>query len=153
MGDSGVYLVTRLLNEKFRAEGFNTITFGEPPNIDLAKQSVYPMMHITLVNRSMSYASEVVTCELIFADSVYEGKPLDSRTVNNQMSNVSNTEDIFHDLGYRINRAYQAFYKDLNTIMQVPDSITINADYRMLQNKLAIYEATFEITILGGDVC
>ena len=147
MGDNGLYLVTRLLNEKFRAAGFNTIHFTDINEEDLQKQSIFPLMHITLSNRTFADSYEIVTCSIVWADIIYDGKPLDSRTVPDVMSNVTNVEDIFHDLGYRINGAWQKLKRDLDQSIELPETLSINAKYAQGQNKLAVYDAQFEITI------
>lgn len=150
---NGIYKVTEIINESFRAEGFRTITWGELQEKDLNKQNIFPLINITLLNRVFRPSTETITVSLFFFDIVYKGKPLDPRTTKNEMSSVDNTEDIFQDLGYRINRAWNGLKLDTNLVAELPDTLTITAHYELAQNGLAAYDCSFEITLQGGDVC
>jgi hypothetical protein len=142
-----------MLNEAFRAEGFKTITFGDPSEVDLNKQNIFPLMHITLEGIDFTSATQTVNIAFAWLDLIYEGKPLDQRSVPDEMSNVSNTEDIFHDLAYRVNRGWLRFVKMNNRAISVEPTLSIDAFYAKGQNKLAGYEASVGFMIEGGDIC
>lgn len=144
---NGIYSTVDLLEKNFRAVGFKRITFGDPAQVDLNKEGMYPMMHITLSTVTLGDNSQVLTFDLVWLDILYNGKPLDPRTVKDEMSNISNNLDIFHDISFRINDAFQGFKNELNLLIQVPDALILNALFAKAQNHLAGYEASFVITI------
>jgi hypothetical protein len=66
---------------------------------------------------------------------------------------TTNIEDVFHDLAYRFNRAYQSWRKDTANIIEVAASVTLDAGYAEVQNKLAGYTTTIDMTIANTGVC
>ena len=149
---TGIYKADELLHDALRNEGFNTITFGDISAKDLKKQSIYPLCHITIVSTTHAPQIETVSYSVTILDLVDENEN-DTRASLNQFRLTSNIEDVFHDLAYRWNRAYQTWKKDTANIVEVPDSVTLDAGYAEVQNKLAGYTTTIDITIPNLGIC
>ena len=152
MANNGLYQTNELLHDKLKEVGFNTITFGDASEVDLNKQNIFPLCHISLVDRTLNSNNQVSQYQVILLDLVDENN-LDPRESLNDFRLTHNVEDIFHDLSHKFNKAYQGFRKDLDNIVEVTDSVTLTAFYAKAQNKLAGYEATFEITIPTFGIC
>lgn len=152
MSDYGLYKADDLLYNALINNGFNQVTFGDASEVDLNKQNIFPLCHISLVNRTLNSNNEVINYQLILLDIVDENN-LDPRDSNNNFRRTDNVEDVFHDLGHRFNKAYQEFRRDITTIVEVSESVTLTAFYGKAQNKLAGYEVSFDITINTLGVC
>lgn len=152
MASNGLYYVTKLLQDEFKSKGFNTITFGDPSQVDLNKQNIYPLMHMTLQNRTIGEQAEVFTINIVWLDILYFSKDQDQRTVTDTMSQTDNTEDVLHDLGFRINQGWRSLKRN-DTSNELPVDINIQAFYAKGQNRLAGYEAQLLITIVNPDLC
>ena len=150
--NTGIYRANELLFAAFKAEGFNTVTFGTVSETDLDKQNIFPMAHMTLVDRALTGNTDTFNYTLQLLD-VIDFNSLDPRESKNEMGLTNNVEDIFHDLGYRFNRAWLSFRKDVTNIVEVDDSITLTAGYHEAQNYLAGYEATITLTIPNTGDC
>lgn len=150
--DYGVYRVDKILTDALKGEGFNTVTFGDNNEADIQKQNIYPYAHLTLTSNVQTTQIETFTYEITILDLV-DSNSFDPRDSKNQLSLTTNVEDVFHDLSYKWNRAWQTVKKTANNQIQFPDSVTLNAGYAELQNKLAGYTITLEITIPNLGIC
>lgn len=152
MTSTGIYRVNELLHDALKAEGFVTVTFGTESEKDLSKQNIFPYAHLTLTSRDISSSIDTITYEIAILDVVDEGND-DPRESLNQFGLTNNIEDVFHDLGYKFNRAYQTFRKDTMNIVDVPDTLSMTPGYAEVQNKLAGYLITLAITIPNTGTC
>lgn len=149
---TGIYKADEVLFNALKAEGFNTVTFGTITEADLKKQTIYPLCHITLQDVVFTNAIQTITYNLTVLDLVDENAN-NPRTALNDFRLTSNIEDVFHDLAYRFNRAYQEFKRDTANIIDVPDTVTLSSGYAELQNKLAGYNVTFDIILPTEGLC
>lgn len=152
MTSTGIYRANQLLRDALEAQGFKTITFGEASETDLDKQNIFPYASITLLPITQSRSIEVISYSITILDIVDENNS-DPRTSLNKFGLTNNIEDVFHDLAYKWNKAYQNFVRDTVNIVEVPDELSLEPGYRKSQNKLAGYVITLPITIPISGKC
>lgn len=148
----GVYRVDKILTDALKGVGFKRVTFGQEGEIDLKKGAIFPIAHMTIVNSI--HASSVITYnyEITILDLV-DSNSNSSRDSLNELSLTTNIEDVFHDLGFMWNKAWQGVKRTVNNQVQLPDTITLNAGYAEVQNKLAGYTISLDITIPSTPIC
>jgi|LGOV01.1.fsa_nt_gb hypothetical protein len=147
-----IYKADQLLVAALKAEGFQTVTFGTVSETDLKKQSIFPLCHVTLVSNSFTNSITTITYDITILD-VVDVNSLDPREMQNDFGLTSNIEDVFHDLAFKFNRAYQTFRKDTASIIEVPDNVSLDAGYAEMQNKLAGYRLSLPITLANSGLC
>jgi hypothetical protein len=145
----GVYNANAVLEAKLRGQGFKHVSFGEPEEFDLDKQTIYPMAHLSLVSDVSSYSVNEYTYQIFVLDQIDINKVSDT---NNTLSLTTNEEDIFHDLALRVESAHKQMQLDLD-IPEVSESLTMNTIYLATGNGLAGYELSISITLEKAGVC
>ena len=148
----GIYKADELLINALKAEGFNTVTFGDISEADLNKQRIYPLCHITLLNTILSNSIETISYSLHILDLV-DVNNLNPREVENAFGLTSNIEDVFHGLSHRFNRAYHTWRTDTTNTVEVSETVTLDAGFAELQNKLAGYTCTIDMTLPIAGKC
>jgi hypothetical protein len=149
---TGLYKADDILHDAIKAEGFNTVTFGDVSAVDLQKQSIYPLCHVTITDVAQTSSIQTISYFITILDLIDENN-LNKRTSENKFRLTSNIEDVFHDLAYRFNRAYQTLKKDTTNVLDTSESISLTAGYAEMQNKLAGYTTTLDITIENSGIC
>ena len=104
--DLGVYGVNKVFNDALRGEGFKHISFGDVSEKDLNKQSIFPLAHLTLLSNRLTPAVNFYTYEIYILD-VVDVNTNNPRESKNELSLTTNIEDVFHDLSFKFNRAWQ----------------------------------------------
>jgi hypothetical protein len=148
----GVYRIDKILTDALKGAGFKRVTFGDVSEKDLQKQTIFPFAHLTLLTNQQTRSIETFTYEIAILDIV-DVNSNDPRESKNELSLTSNVEDVFHDLGFKWNKAWQTVVTTANNQIQLPESITLNAGYAEVQNKLAGYTINLSITIPNSGVC
>lgn len=150
--DYGIYRVDKVLTDALKGEGFKRVTFGSLSEKDLQKQSIYPLAHLTIVSDVQTRNVQTISYQIAILDivDVNSDNPRDSK---NDMSLTNNIEDIFHDLSFKWNKAWQKVAKNTINMVQLPDSITLNAGYAIGENHLAGYTIDIEVTIPNTGAC
>ena len=110
------------------------------------------MAHLTLSSNVQTSQINTFTYEVAILDLVDVNSD-DPRDSKNELSLTSNIEDVFHDLSFKWNRAWQSIKKDINQEVELPASITLQPGYAEVQNKLAGYTITFDIIIPNSGIC
>lgn len=91
------------LTKELRVSGFTTVTFGDMAEIDLDKQSAFPVAHIVIPDAIMNEKTTQFNLDLIVIDLVDFTKDYtDSENVN---FNVDNVQDVLQELIARVQRA------------------------------------------------
>lgn len=152
MSDLGVYGINALLYDALTTEGFNKVTFGTNSEVDLSDQSIYPYAHLTLTSNKQTSQINTFTYGINILDLVDDNSN-NPRESLNELSLISNVEDVFHDLSFKWNRAWQSIKKNVNDIVELPDEITLEPGYSVAQNRLAGYTISIEITIPNSGIC
>ena len=149
---NGIYRVDKVIATALQNAGFKRVTFGQEGEVDLQKQSIYPLAHMTINSNTQTSSISTFSYEITILDlvDVNSESPRDSL---NQMSLTTNIEDVFHDLSYKWSVAWRGIKQAANNQIELPDSVTLNAGYAEVQNKLAGYTIAFEITIPNTPLC
>ena len=147
-----IYEINDILHTKFKAQGFNAITFGDVSEVDLQKQSILPLAHIVLDSIENLPASVNVNYTGVVVDSI-DSNNLDPRTTLNKFSRTDNLEDVFHDLAFRLRRVFLSIQKDVDTNISLVGLPTFEALYDEGLNDFAGYRWTAVFNIRGANVC
>ena len=122
----------------------NTVTFGDIFEVDLAKQTIFPLSHI-IVN-SCTFQDHVVqfNLQIICMDIVNEKKE-DKKDLNNYFHDINNKQDILNTqlaLATRVMRVLQKsdLYRDK---FEVIDTASCEPFTERFDNMLAGWAVTF----------
>ena len=134
-------LKTELLSSPF----VNTVTYGDISDIDLSKQTIFPLSHF-IVN-SFSYSTNIVTftVSLLCMDIVDENKAevIDVFIGNNNEQDVFNTQsNVITRLLAKIERG--DLYADGYQLNGTPTSEAFTDRF---DNKLAGWTVTFDVNV------
>ena len=142
----GFYNLTETLKTALAAEPFvNTVTFGSLDDIDLNKQTIFPLSHIIVNNTTIGTKTIVFNVSILSMDIVDVSKEqtADVFVDNNNEQDVLNTQLA---LQTRIINLLQRgdLYTDL---YQIEGDVNCEPFVDRFENKLAGWAATFDITI------
>ena len=139
-----VYEATDQLIEELKDAGFNTVTFGNINDVDLDKQSLYPLAHITLGEINIRGAAAIAQYNIAVMDVVD-----DSRVDND--TGFDNTLDIANDLSEKMNQVWQRYQRNNSLFRVNEESLRLEFFFVRYENKLAGYEGTFNVISLNQN--
>lgn len=147
---TGIYRADEILYDALKDVGFNTITFGDPNQVNLDKQNIFPLAHLVLVSSARTQNTQAVSYEVVVLDSV-DSNDLDPRQSKNNFRLTTNFEDVWSDLDNRLGEMQQKFVRrqDLVTL----DDFTASAVRYKAQNILTGWELSLTITIPTIGLC
>jgi len=142
----GFYNVTDKLKDTLLAEPFvNTVTFGSIDDVDLNKQTIFPLSHITVNNTTVGSKTLTFNISILSMDIVDISKDevTDIFVGNDNEQDVLNTQLA---LQTRVINILQRgdLYTDL---YQVQGDVTCEPFVDRFENKLAGWEATFDVIV------
>lgn len=143
---TGFYNLTQKLKDALLAEPFvNTVTEGSLDDIDLSKQTIFPLSHIIVNN--VNIVNNVITfnVSILSMDIVDESKleTTDNFVGNDNEQDVLNTQlAVITRVGALLQRG--TLYKDK---YQVEGGIGCEPFVDRFENKLAGWAATFDVVI------
>ena len=142
----GFYNVTDKLKDTLLAEPFvNTVTFGSLDDVDLNKQTIFPLSHITVNNTTVGTKTLTFNISILSMDIVDVSKDEveDIFTGNDNEQDVLNTQLA---LQTRIINTLQRgdLYTDL---YQVQGDVSCEPFVDRFENKLAGWAATFDVVV------
>ena len=152
-GIRGFYLLTDLIKEQLLSdEDVNTVTFGDITEVDLYKQSIFPLSHlivnsVTSGENTLSFNISVLSMDIV---DVSKEETTDIFVGNN------NEQDVFNSQLSVLNKLIQklrigSLYRDL---YQVVGDVTLEPFKDRFENELAGWTATFDVMIANDiDVC
>lgn len=152
-GIRGFYLLTDLIKEQLlNDEDVNTVTFGDITQVDLYKQSIFPLSH--LIVNSVTSGENVLSfnVSILSMDIVDQSK---DETTDIFVGN-NNEQDVFNTQLAVLNKLIQrlrigTLYRDL---YQVVGDVTLEPFKDRFENELAGWTATFDVMIENDiDVC
>lgn len=142
----GFYKVTEELKDALIAEPFvNTVTFGSIDDVDLNKQTIYPLSHITVNNtivgtKTLTFNISILSMDIVDISKdevtdVFKGNDNEQDVLNTQLALQTRV----------INKLQRGdLYTDL---YQVEGSVTCEPFVDRFENKLAGWAATFDVVI------
>ena len=142
----GFYNVTDKLKDTLIAEPFvNTVTFGSLDDVDLNKQTIFPLSHITVNNTTVGTNTLTFNISILSMDIVDISKDevTDIFVGNDNEQDVLNTQLA---LQTRVINTLQRgdLYTDL---YQVQGDVSCEPFVDRFENKLAGWAATFDVVV------
>ena len=142
----GFYNVTEQLKDTLIAEPFvNTVTFGSLDDVDLSKQSIFPLAHLIVNSTSVSTKTLRFNISILAMDIVDISK---EKTDDVFLGN-DNEQDVFNTQLALITRIVNKLQRgDLYTdLYQVEGEVSCEPFVDRFENKLSGWVATFDILV------
>lgn len=147
---NGFYRVTEIIKDTLQADpNCNTVTYGDITQIDLSKQTIFPLSHIivnsvTSGENTMTFNLSILAMDIV---DVSKDEVTDIFVGNNNEQDVLNTQltvlnKVIQNL--RIGNLYSDKY-------QVLGDVTIEPFRDRFENQIAGWTATVDV-IIGNDV-
>ena len=142
----GFYNVTDKLKDTLIAEPFvNTVTFGSLDDVDLNKQTIFPLSHIIVNNTTVGTKTLTFNISILSMDIVDISKD----EVEDIFVGNDNEQDVFNTqlaLQTRVINTLQRgdLYTDL---YQVQGDVSCEPFVDRFENKLAGWAATFDVVV------
>ena len=143
---TGFYNVTKKLKDALAAEPFvNTVSFGSLDDVDLNKQTIFPLSHIIVNNCDVTTNTMTFNISILAMDIVDESKDV----VTDIFVGNDNEQDVLNTQLEVLNRVVQLLQRgDLYTdLFQVDGAVGCEPFVDRFQSKLAGWAATFDVLV------
>ena len=152
-GIRGFYLLTETIKDQLLADvNVNTVTTGDIYDIDLAKQSIFPLSHIIINSVSTQEQTLTFNISVLSMDIVDESKEAttDIFRGNNNEQDILNTQlAVLNKLVMVLRKG--TLYSDQ---YQLDGDATLEPFYERFDNRLAGWSATFDVFVKNDiDIC
>jgi len=145
-GIRGFYLLTETIEQQLLADvNVNTVTTGDIYDIDLSKQSIFPLSHIIINNVSVQESVLNFNISVLAMDVVDESK----KETTDIFRGNNNEQDVLNTQLQVLNKLIKVLRKgDLYS-----DQFQLNGDascepfYDRFDNKVAGWTATFDVFV------
>jgi len=142
----GFYNLTDKLKDALIAEPFvNTVTFGSLDDVDLNKQTIFPLSHIIVNNTTVGSKTLTFNVSILAMDIVDISK---AKTTDIFVGN-DNEQDVLNTQLALLTRVINTLQRgDLYTeLYQVEGDVNCEPFVDRFENKLAGWAATFDVLI------
>ena len=142
----GFYNLTDKLKDALIAEPFvNTVTFGSLDDVDLNKQTIFPLSHITVNNTTVGSKTLTFNVSILAMDIVDISK---AETTDIFVGN-DNEQDVLNTQLALLTRIINILQRgDLYTeLYQVQGDVSCEPFVDRFENKLAGWAATFDVVV------
>jgi hypothetical protein len=143
---NGYYYIINTLRDHIKNNGFtNTVTTGNIFDVDLEKQTIFPLVHIMVNSLSLNENTQNLNVSILFMDIVDESK---SEITDLWLGN-DNEEDILNTQLTLINRLISDLLRgDLySSLVQTTAPVSCEPFVDRFENKLAGWTATFDVIV------
>ena len=143
---TGFYNVTKKIKDALAAEPFvNTVSYGSLDDIDLDKQTIFPLSHIIVNNCNVSSSTMTFNISILAMDIVDESKDV----VTDIFVGNDNEQDVLNTQLEVLNRVVAILQRgDLYTdLFQIEGSVGCEPFVDRFENKLAGWVATFDVLV------
>jgi len=143
---TGFYNVTKKIKDALNAEPFvNTVSYGSLDDIDLDKQTIFPLSHIIVNNCNVASNTMTFNISILAMDIVDESKD----EVTDIFVGNDNEQDVLNTQLEVINRVVSILQRgDLYTdLFQVDGAVGCEPFVDRFENKLAGWAATFDVLV------
>lgn len=152
-GIRGFYLLTETIKDQLLGDvNVNTVTTGDIYDIDLAKQSIFPLSHIIINNVTTQEQTLTFNISVLAMDVVDESKEAttDIFRGNNNEQDILNTQlAVLNKLVMVLRKG--TLYSDQ---YQLDGDATLEPFYERFDNRLAGWSATFDVFVKNDiDIC
>ena len=145
-GIRGFYLLTETIKDQLLGDvNVNTVTTGDIYDIDLAKQSIFPLSHIIINNVTTQEQTLTFNISVLAMDIVDESKEptTDVFRGNNNEQDILNTQlAVLNKLVMVLRKG--TLYSDQ---YQLDGDATLEPFYERFYNRLAGWSATFNVFV------
>jgi hypothetical protein len=145
-GIRGFYLLTETIKDQLLGDvNVNTVTTGDIYDIDLAKQSIFPLSHIIINNVTTQEQTLTFNISVLAMDIVDESKEptTDVFRGNNNEQDILNTQlAVLNKLVMVLRKG--TLYSDQ---YQLDGDATLEPFYERFDNRLAGWSATFNVFV------
>ena len=143
---TGFYNVTKKIKDALNAEPFvNTVSFGSLDDVDLNKQTIFPLSHIIVNNCNVETNTMIFNISVLSMDIVDESKD----EVTDIFVGNNNEQDVLNTQLEVINRVVALLQRgDLYTdLFQIDGAVGCEPFVDRFENKLAGWAATFDVIV------
>lgn len=143
---TGFYNVTKKIKDALNAEPFvNTVSFGSLDDVDLNKQTIFPLSHIIVNNCNVETNTMIFNISVLAMDIVDESKD----EVTDIFVGNDNEQDVLNTQLEVINRVVAILQRgDLYTdLFQIDGAVGCEPFVDRFENKLAGWAATFDVIV------
>lgn len=152
-GIRGFYLLTETIKDQLLGDvNVNTVTTGDIYDIDLAKQSIFPLSHIIINSVSTQEQTLTFNISVLAMDIVDESKEATTDVFrgNNNEQDILNTQlAVLNKLVMVLRKG--TLYSDQ---YQLDGDATLEPFYERFDNRLAGWSATFDVFVKNDiDIC
>ena len=143
---TGFYNVTKKIKDALNAEPFvNTVSFGSLDDVDLNKQTIFPLSHIIVNNCNVETNTMIFNISVLAMDIVDESKD----EVTDIFVGNDNEQDVLNTQLEVLNRVLALLQRgDLYTdLFQVEGAVGCEPFVDRFENKLAGWAATFDVIV------
>lgn len=143
---TGFYNVTKKIKDALNAEPFvNTVSFGSLDDVDLNKQTIFPLSHMIVNNCSVTSNTMTFNITILAMDIVDNSK----EAVTDIFVGNDNEQDVLNTQLEVLNRVVQLLQRgDLYTdLFQVAGAVSCEPFVDRFENKLAGWAASFDVLV------
>ena len=143
---TGFYNVTDKIKDTLAAEPFvNTVTYGSLDDVDLNKQTIFPLSHLIVNNCSVANNTLTFNISVLAMDVVDESK----EEVEDDFVGNDNEQDVMNTQLAVLNRLIAILQRgDVYTDkFQVVGAVGCEPFVDRFENKLAGWVATFDVVV------
>ena len=151
----GFYQITERLYDLFVEQGFNTITIDEEQDIDLKRQSIYPLAHIIPNSSGFQNNTNSFGFILIVLDLTDFNKK-NPRDENLMLYGIDNRQDILHSLFEKLRNVTEGFSRgdSFTEKMQITLPLGVDPFIAEFDNVLTGWSTQVTITVpSNATVC
>ena len=152
-GIRGFYLLTETIKDQLLGDvNVNTVTTGDIYDIDLAKQSIFPLSHIIINNVTTQEQTLTFNISVLAMDIVDESK----EATTDIFRGNNNEQDILNTQLAVINKLVMVLRKGTlySDQYQLDGDATLEPFYERFDNRLAGWSATFDVFVKNDiDIC
>jgi hypothetical protein len=145
-GIRGFYLLTEAIEQQLLSDvNVNTVTTGDIYDIDLSKQSIFPLCHIIINNVTADESVLTFNVSVLAMDVVDESK---EKTTDIFRGN-NNEQDVLNTQLQVVNKLIQVLRKGnlYNDQYQLDGNANCEPFYERFENKMAGWSATFNVFV------
>lgn len=143
---TGFYNLTDKLKDALIAEPFvNTVTFGSLNDVDLNKQTIFPLCHLIVNNTTVRSSTLVFNVSILAMDIVDISK---EETTNIFVGN-NNEQDVLNTQLTLLTRIINTLQRGtlFSELYQVEGDVNCEPFVDRFENKLAGWAATFDVLV------
>ena len=150
---TGFYNVTKKIKDALNAEPFvNTVSYGSLDDVDLNKQTIFPLSHIIVNNCNVASNTMTFNISILAMDIVDESK----EATTDIFRGNNNEQDVLNTQLAVLNKLVQVLRRgDLyNDKYQLSGDANLEPFVDRFENKVAGWTATFDIFVNNDiEIC